>query len=140
MSNEKIIKPQIRLLAPKNMYTVEVCSPIKEQINRIKVCQPNIVVKPCNPVEQITCIPDISCSPLFGCYPDIGPCSPMTCFPAVGTCLPTIGCSPTFGCSPTVGPCGPWVEVDIPKIDEIKVQVEKLTEEINILKQQIAKR
>jgi hypothetical protein len=64
----------------------------------------------------------------------------MTCFPAVGTCLPTIGCSPTFGCSPTVGPCGPWVEVDIPKIDEIKVQVEKLTEEINILKQQIAKR
>jgi len=144
---KKVEKPKLELLET-GLATIELCNPIKDQLNQIKVCKPNIVVSLCNPVDRIKCIPDI---PDYGCLPMIW-CRPASwCIPETW-CRPKIWCRPLIAplialCPPQVGPCGPWVEgpcgpmVEVPsrQIDEIAARVEKLTAEIEALKKKVSK-
>lgn len=126
---KKCEKPKLELLEPMGLTTVELCNPVKDQINQIKVCKPNIVVSPCNPLDRIRCIPDIWCLPKVWCRPNIW------CRPFIGPCLPQVG-----PCGPWVeGPCGPMVEIPSRQIEEISARVEKLTAEIEALKKKVSK-
>ena len=130
-------KPKLELLEAKELYAVALCNPVKDQLNQIKVCGPNIEVKVCGPVERVRCLPDIWCRPLIFCQPDLW-------------CLPKVWCIPIVvgPCLPSVGPCGPWVEgpcgpsvVQLPpgQLEEITARVDKLTAEIEALKKKVSK-
>ncbi|UCE15875.1 MAG: hypothetical protein JSV12_08455 [Candidatus Bathyarchaeota archaeon] len=162
MSKKKKERPRIELLQSTSMYTVELCNPIKEKINQIKICRPNIVVKLCNPIEDIKCLPDIKCFPFIGpCQPEIRrplveerqlqsmfTCIPMECMP-LAPCLPNLcepailPCFPRTPCWPRT-PCRPWVygqrvvEGPQQRIDEITAKVERITAEIETLRKRIA--
>lgn len=139
---KKVEKPKLELLKT-GLTTVELCNPIKDQLNQIKVCGPHIVVGRCNPLERTKCIPDLL--PIFGCRPMIvaAPCFPDT------WCYPKIWYRPLIAlCPPHMEPCGPLVEVpvcgpmvEVPsrQIDEIAARVEKLTAEIEALKKKVSK-
>ena len=91
MSTEK---PKIEMVASRNMYTIELCNPIKEKINNIKICGPNIEIKPCNPIAKVRCLPEISCLPIIA--PAELFCGPV-CPPKIEEAI----------CGPTDGPCSP---------------------------------
>jgi hypothetical protein len=112
--------PRIERLDLKALYTVRLCSPVREQIEKIEVCHPNLEIATCNPAEIVKCLPDIMC------YPIIGPCLPDT------WCLPLIG-----PCTPVIGPCQPYVYGPSKKIDEVMVRVERLSKEIEAIKRKI---
>ena len=115
-------KPKIELIESNEMYTVDLCEPVKQQINKIELCKPSIVVKPCSPIEKIHCIPDVMhCIPDLWCNPKIGPCKPV--FP----CAPTIG-----------GKCGPWV-VEIPReqYEDLVTKVGTLEKEVQELRKRL---
>jgi len=128
-------KPKIELMDPKGLYTVALCNPVKDQLNQIKICRPNIEVTTCSPLDRIRCIPDVWCRPFVYCLPDTW-CLPKTwCLPFIGPCRPVIG-----PCGPWVeGTCGPSVEIPVDQIGEIAVKVEKLTAEIEALKKKVSK-
>jgi|WetSurMetagenome_2_1015567.scaffolds.fasta_scaffold300579_2 hypothetical protein len=76
--------------ALSGLYEIGLCDPIKEKINRIEVCGPNIEIKQCAPLEKLKCIPDTTTlqtikSPWPG---DCGPCIPSW------TCIPSTICTP----------------------------------------------
>ncbi len=126
MSEEK--KPRLELLESAGLYRIEVCSPVKEKVDQIEVCSPNLVATPCEPIERVRCLPDVWCSPRIRCLPT------EICLPMTYPCLPVIG-----PCSPQYGPCGPWVEVPFQRMDEISAKVERLTSEIAALRKRLAK-
>jgi hypothetical protein len=150
LSREKEEKPKIELLQSSELFTVELCNPIKDQIEKIKLCSPNVIAKPCSPLEKMKCIPEVICSPIVGpclpqrCLPVIGPCLPaLWCIPRSGPCIPTIWCGPQTMCGPLYGGgvCGPSVQVPVPEpgLSEIASKVEKLAAEVADLKKRIAK-
>ncbi|MEM3693270.1 MAG: hypothetical protein QXI39_04535 [Candidatus Bathyarchaeia archaeon] len=128
-------KPKIELLQSTGLYTVELCNPVKDQLNRIEVCKPNIVFTPCNPIERIKCIPDLQCLPI------IGPCLPNICIPSIW-CQPIIWCRPTIICPPIIGGgiCSPSVEIPIPRLDEIAARFEQIANEVEALKRRVEKK
>ena len=106
---ETVEKPKIELLQQPELYTLDLCGPVKEQLDKIKICGPNITTKPCSPIDTIKCIPNVLCAPIVGpCLP-IGPCLPQQCLPVIGPCLPIIGCYPSRWCNPIIGPCIPII-------------------------------
>jgi hypothetical protein len=126
-------RPRIEEVDLKKLYRVEVCNPIKEKINEIEVCQPNLEVVPCNPVDRIKCLPDLSCLPI------IGPCIPdLICYPDIH-CIPSNWCQPLFGpCQPVVGgTCSPSVVQPGPRIEELTRHIDRLTKEIEEIKRRI---
>jgi hypothetical protein len=130
-------KPEIKMVDLKKYYKFEVCNPIKEQIKEIEVCGPKIEVQPCNPIDDIKCLPDIVCNPITGpCIPD-DICIPQGCLPSL-TCFPRTGpCIPEVLCRPQVGPCQPWVFDPTRKLDELVKQVEIITKEIEEIKRKL---
>jgi len=82
-------KPEVKLVQSKEMpplFTIEMCAPVKEQLDQISFCGPNIVVKPCNPINEVKCIPDMAkLAPDRGCGPAIHTIlesmGPMKCMP-----------------------------------------------------------
>jgi hypothetical protein len=119
-----------------DLLRVEVCDPIKVQIDKIKVCVPHIVecvpTRFCKP--KLECLPTRICRPVIICKPDIW-------------CKPDIFCYPIIGpqiCVPSVhGPieCGPSVyegpEVPIDEMREVVKELEAIRAEIEILKKSI---
>jgi hypothetical protein len=78
-----------------DLLRVEVCDPIKAQLDKIRVCTPNLK-------EPVTCLPDTICRPSFDC-------SPYTCRP-IWWCRPDMWCRPEILDDPycfPVRPCGP---------------------------------
>lgn len=98
-----------------DLLRVEVCNPIKEKLDKIEVCKPNIV-ELCNPhrcIPSLECVPSRLCSPHIVCKPD-WECLPNT------LCRPNLGCIPAFGCKPEPpcfpkDPCRPgiWCKPDV---------------------------
>jgi len=121
---EETNKPKVEPLDFPGLYKVELCQPLKEEINRIEVCAPKVEVKPCSPMEQARCLPDIvpylseedtgriespdqlilgkkQCIP--ACEPFTTQCQPQT------TCIPecqpfTTQCQPQTTCIPQSPP------------------------------------
>jgi hypothetical protein len=94
-------KPEVKLVQSKEMtplFTIEICEPVKEQLNKIEICGPNISIKPCSPINEMKCLPDASTviGPK-GC----GPIVHMSCLPII-----PMGCGPIvhvpLQCSPTI--------------------------------------
>lgn len=116
---------------PSELLMMEVCQPIKDKIDQIEICKPQIVERRfcfpdiiCKP--WIICSPDLWCSPRRICKPDII-CSPITCFPVTPYDLEWI--------------CGPSTR-EIPETirDEMKDvlrEIEKIKTEIAELKKSI---
>jgi hypothetical protein len=75
LTENKEEKPKVELVQSKEMtplFTIEICEPVKEQLDKINFCGPNIVVKPCNPINEVKCIPDMAkLIPDRGCQPVI---------------------------------------------------------------------
>jgi hypothetical protein len=120
MSKENEKKPTIELLGIEKLFTVKFCNPVKEQVNQIKICRPNIEIQPCNPIEKTNCLPDVmamskaaqciptvKCGPTWTCGPDFWGenCLPdiiLECLPTTGKCQPTTPCGPS--CTPNCAP------------------------------------
>ena len=121
MSKENEKKPTIELLGIEKLFTVKFCNPVKEQVNQIKICRPNIEIQPCNPIEKTNCLPDVmamskvaqciptvKCGPTWTCGPDFWgenclPDKVLECVPSTGTCQPiVVGCTPN--CEPNCNP------------------------------------
>jgi hypothetical protein len=121
-------KPTVELVETNEMYTVELCDPVKQQINKIELCKPSIVVKPCSPIEKLHCIPDF-----MHCIPDLW-CSPkIYCSPTTTPCKPVYPCAPMIS-----GKCGPWV-VEIPReqYEDLVNKVGKLEKEVQELRKRV---
>ncbi len=119
MAEKKVEKPRIELLGSTKLYTIELCSPVKEKLNQIKICAPNIVIKPCSPIEKIKCVPSLP-----------------------GICLPKVVCAPT-PCGPWVeGPIdlGDLVELPLARIDEISAKVKELTARVDAISKKVGTR
>lgn len=135
LSEKKVEKPKIELLEATSLYTVELCSPIKEKINQIKICAPNIVFKPCSPIEKIKCVPSL---PM--CAPTVPVCPPGIPEIPPRFCIPRIFCGPR-GCVPWVaGPIdwGAMVELPAARINEIATKVEELTARVDAISKRVA--
>jgi hypothetical protein len=128
---EETNKPKIEPLESSGLYTVELCKPLKEELDKIEVCAPKIEVKPCSPMEQAKCLPDIipylsgegkaeiesldqlmlgkkSCIPV--CQPFTTQCQPQIecipeCQPFASQCQPKTVCIPE--CQPFAAQCQP---------------------------------
>ena len=137
MSKEDEKKPKIELLGIEKLFTVKFCNPVKEQINQIKICRPNIEIQPCNPIEKTNCLPDVmamskaaecipnvKCGPTWTCGPDFWgenclPDKVFECLPTTGKCEPTVACLPNCApnCAPNCMPnCQPKTTNCIPSI------------------------
>ena len=86
-------------LRATDLLKVEVCNPLKEQLEKIDVCSPHIGPIVCTP--DIECIPSRLCSPYIICRPD------WECIPT-SVCRPWIYCSPDIFCGPRIG-CSPKI-------------------------------
>ena len=86
-------KPRLELLNPTSIFVVDLCNPVKDKINQIEICSPNIEIKPCNPIEQIKCLPDLS-----------------TCGPGAEVSNLQNQCYPILQCMPAFTPCFPYIE------------------------------
>jgi hypothetical protein len=122
------VKEGIRL---SSLLQVEVCNPIKEQIDAIEVCTPQIVTT-CIPVQA--CIPSYGCLPTRICRPD------LFCRPDIFECLPTRFCRPEIWCRPLIyQECAPS-QIDIgpiPEFERLVADVKAIKDEIAQLKQKI---
>jgi hypothetical protein len=130
-------EPKIEMVTSSDMYTLELCNPIKEQINKITICGPNIDIKACNPIAQVRCIPDIRCLPI------VAPVKRIICNP---TCNPVIQLEkePTI-CAPADRRQG-WRDFEIyvrPTWDfvvSVNNQIAQLNQEILKLRADIEKK
>jgi hypothetical protein len=79
-------KPKIELVQSKDvmssLFTVEFCQPVKEQLDQIIICGPNIEIKPCSPIRDAKCLPEIM--RLLSCGPTVW--GPLLAMPR---CVPT---------------------------------------------------
>jgi hypothetical protein len=138
MANEK--KPTVETVQSSvkvsDLLLLEVCSPLKDQLDNINVCSPHICVPNVEPKE---CIPDMICKPIkMACLPD------MICKPIKMACLPDKVCSPWVChpvipevCTPSAGK--PW-ELD-PRIIRERLMEDdyaKLQSEVEKLKSEVA--
>jgi hypothetical protein len=164
MSTGESNKPQLEKIKSsrewiESMFELDLCGPIKEKLGR-DTCKPDIVIKPCQPIETSACSPRIICSPSFGCFPDKIICNPeilcsptFSCFPDKIICKPDILCSPSFGCLPdrickpiyygeanVSGTPGPTVDLPTDRLDEIVKAVNSIKEEIAEIKKKIARK
>ena len=114
MADEKVSeKPSIETINPgkeqqksiADMFKVDLCGPIKDQIGKeIDICGPNIEITPCSPLmESKWCLPTL-----------MENCIPAHCIPTIPTyrsaAMRFTICDPIF-CNPLVGPCPPtWCE------------------------------
>lgn len=122
-------RPMIEKINVSKLFTAKLCGPIEEAVNKIEVCEPHIEVTKCSPISLIRCLPDLTCWPYVSCIPD------RWCFP-YEWCRPWIG-----PCNPLVeGVCAPSQMIPGKDISEIKIRVEELVKEINILKEKIGSR
>ena len=102
-------KPKVELVQSKEMtplFTIEICEPVKEQLDKINFCGPNIVVKPCNPIQELKCLPDVpQLMPDRGCQPVIWSIADLTapthCMPWLGEPKPEMKVDPR-GCIPRI--------------------------------------
>lgn len=143
MSQEDEKKPKIELLEIEKLYTIKLCNPVKEQINQIKICRPNIEIQPCNPIEKTSCLPDVmsmskaaqcipnvTCGPTWACGPDFwGPCPPdiVLCRPTtecIPNCTPNCipNCAPNSNCQPKKTYCLPSIATCRPDLGGINQQ------------------
>ena len=93
-------KPKIELIQSNELFNVDFCAPVKD---KVEICGPNIVVKPCQPIIGAKCLPEIIriCGPLIVCEPTKPVCEPIK--PITEICAPSLVCGPHIR-------CGPWVE------------------------------
>lgn len=97
-----------------DLLRVEVCNPIKAQIDKIKVCVPHIV----------ECVPTRICKPIFLCKPDI-------------FCKPDIICYPIVGPKICVPSAYQWPEEFPGEMREVIEELKTIKAEIEILKKAI---
>jgi len=111
-------KPTIeRIDIDQQLFTLDFCSPVKDKVT---LCGPNIVIRPCAPITKLKCLPEIMCSPIV-----------------VGPCIPSIRCGPWVEGG---GICGPAVEMPGKPIgeviNELSTKIDVLTREVEALRKQ----
>jgi len=94
-------------LRASDFLKVKLCNPIMEKLDKIEICQPNIV-ELCTPNM---CLPDFKCYPERRCYPHfcIPNCNPYctpNCNPGICTPICAPNCIPV--CIPVIS--GEWDE------------------------------
>ena len=97
-------KPKVELVQSKEMmplFTIEICEPLKEQLDKVTFCGPYIVVKPCSPIMDAKCMPDMSqLTGPKGCIPNIWweplpiKIGPEGCIPRIWWMHNPLGCPP----------------------------------------------
>jgi len=117
----KLEKPKIEPLESNELFTIDFCSPVKD---KVQICGPNIVLKPCSPLIDTTCLPEMLCLPHY---------SVPICQPLIQAlyCSPHWICSPVF-CPPRMGM--PGIPGDI---NELSSKVDGLRAEVEALKSKI---
>ena len=126
-----------------DLLKIKVCNPVKEKIDKIEMCPPNI--EDCMP--SIKCGPEIFCIPDRFCGPDII-CKPIySCIPD-RWCRPYMICTPDIICKPII-PCTPWVaeacgpsaidpRVGAQEITELTTEMREMMAELKAVKGEIA--
>lgn len=62
---EKKDKPKIEPIEVKWNFTVEFCNPVKDQMKKLDICSPHVMVKPCEPLKKLA----KECEPIPICLP-----------------------------------------------------------------------
>jgi len=131
----KTAKPKIELVQSDTLFDIDFCAPVKD---KVQICGPNVVVKPCKPIMDIKCLPEMIgvcnparvCIPMRHCLPETGSCFPMRCFPT-RVCPPIIRAAEEAICAPS---WGPPIEIPIEElINQLNVKIEALTREVQAL-------
>ncbi len=131
--SEEEKRPRLELL--KSGISVELCNPVKEKINQIEICGPNIEIKSSYPEEKS--LTQIMWSQIFGPY--LSSCDPG--------CRPTVPCTPDGSnwdkrdwiINERMATLGVIANLGLKETEELKQQINILKTDIQELKQQANK-
>jgi hypothetical protein len=114
-----------------DLLMYEVCTPLKEQLDKIKICTPSIAV----------CLPNENCPPMWVPIPK---CEPLAHCKHVDPdfCIPSFACGPWGPCkpvdpNPNLSPNLLRQKLLVSDLEQLNAEVEKLKKEIEILKGKI---
>jgi hypothetical protein len=108
-------------ITASDLLMYEVCAPLKEQLDKIKVCTPSLAV--CLPNESCLpspCLPDVTCSPIEKCPPN---CKPV--IPPLRSCEPG---------DPGLTPSLLRQKLLVSDLEQLNAEVEELKKQIHTLR------